>query len=123
MSERYPSLFSPVKIGGVTLKNRVILAAMGGTNLIHPGTGEFNAHVRDYYLDRARGNVGLIIPGVTFVNSGGWLHEKEAAFLGPVKELMDETGWDEDKIRSAIKFFGDNIEDLDSKEEGSSDDE
>jgi RNA polymerase primary sigma factor len=31
-----------------------------------------------------------------------------------VKELMDETGWDEDKIRSAIKFSGDNIEDLDS---------
>lgn len=40
-----------------------------------------------------------------------------------VKELMDETGWDEDKIRSAIKFSGDNIEDLDSKEERSSDDE
>ncbi|MBO6242541.1 MAG: hypothetical protein J6O61_17200 [Butyrivibrio sp.] len=33
-----------------------------------------------------------------------------------VKELMDETGWDEDKIRSAIKFSGDNIEDLDSGE-------
>ena len=33
-----------------------------------------------------------------------------------VKELMDETGWDEDKIRSAIKFSGDAIEDLDSGE-------
>lgn len=33
-----------------------------------------------------------------------------------VKELMEETGWDEDKIRSAIKFSGDNIEDLDSGE-------
>lgn len=33
-----------------------------------------------------------------------------------VKELMDETGWDEDKIRSAIKFSGDKIEDLDSGE-------
>ncbi len=40
-----------------------------------------------------------------------------------VKELMDETGWDEEKISSAIKFSGDNIEDLDSKEERSSDDE
>ena len=34
-----------------------------------------------------------------------------------IKELMDETGWDEDKIKSAIKFSGDNIEDLDSGEE------
>ncbi len=33
-----------------------------------------------------------------------------------VEELMEETGWDEDKIRSAIKFSGDNIEDLDSGE-------
>ena len=34
-----------------------------------------------------------------------------------VEELMEETGWDEDKIRSAIKFSGDNIEDLDSGKE------
>lgn len=33
-----------------------------------------------------------------------------------VQELMEETGWDEDKIRSAIKFSADNIEDLDSGE-------
>ena len=31
-----------------------------------------------------------------------------------VEELMEETGWDEEKIRTAIKFSGDNIEDLDS---------
>ncbi len=34
-----------------------------------------------------------------------------------VQELMEETGWDEDKIRSAIKFSGDKIEDLDSGKE------
>lgn len=34
-----------------------------------------------------------------------------------VQELMEETGWDEEKIRTAIKFSGDNIEDLDSGEE------
>ena len=34
-----------------------------------------------------------------------------------VEELMEETGWDEEKIRSAIKFSGDNIEDLDSGKE------
>ncbi len=31
-----------------------------------------------------------------------------------VKELMDETGWSEEKIRDAIKFSADNIEDLES---------
>ena len=33
-----------------------------------------------------------------------------------VEELMEETGWEEDKIRDAIKFSGDNIEDIDSGE-------
>ena len=90
MQERYPALFSPVKIGSVTLKNRVAIAAMGGTNLLLSGAGGFNPNVRDYYLARAKGNVGLIIPGVAFVQTGGWLYNKEAAFLGPIKDLMDE---------------------------------
>ncbi len=39
-----------------------------------------------------------------------------------VEELMEETGWEEEKIRQAIKFSGDNIEELDSgKEEEKSD--
>lgn len=31
-----------------------------------------------------------------------------------VEELMEETGWDEEKIRTAIKFSGDNIEDIET---------
>ena len=90
MPERYPNLFSPIKIGSCTLKNRVILAAMGGTNFIIPPTGEFNPDVWDYYIARAKGNVGLMIPGVTFVNTAGWLYQHEDAFLGPIKALMEE---------------------------------
>ncbi|MDR9824431.1 hypothetical protein RCJ22_02280, partial [Vibrio sp. FNV 38] len=90
MQERYPSLFTPIKIGGVTLKNRVILTAMGNTAPFgHDGS--FNPNIRDYYMDRVRGNVGLIIPGVTGVKSvGGYLYEREDVFLGPIKEMMDE---------------------------------
>ena len=88
--ERYPSLFSPIKIGGSTLKNRVILTAMGGTGLFG-FDGHFNPKIREYYLERAKGGAGLIIPGVTGVKSGGhYLYEKEDEYLGPVKELMDE---------------------------------
>ena len=89
MQERYPTLFSPVKIGSVTLKNRVVLAAMGGTNLVNY-EGNYNPNVRDYYIARAKGNVGLFIPGVTFVTTGGWLYQKEDQFLGPIKALMEE---------------------------------
>ena len=91
MQDRYSSLFSPVKIGSVTLKNRVILTAMGGTSFLGHD-GKFNPHIRDYYMARVRGGVGLIVPGVTGVKdaSGGYLYEKEDIFLGPVKEVIDE---------------------------------
>ena len=90
MQERYPSLFTPIKIGGVTLKNRVILTAMGNTAPF-AYDGSFNPKIRDYYMDRVRGNVGLIIPGVTGVKGvGGYLYEREETFLGPIRALMDE---------------------------------
>ncbi|MBR5066004.1 MAG: FAD-dependent oxidoreductase [Oscillospiraceae bacterium] len=90
MQERYSSLFSPVKIGSVTLKNRVILTAMGGTSFLGHD-GKFNPHIREYYMERVRGGVGLIVPGVTGVKDvNGYLYEKEDIFLGPVKEVIDE---------------------------------
>ena len=89
MQERYPSLFSPIKIGGVTLKNRVILSAMGSTGPFGHD-GRFNPNIRDYVVARCKGNVGLIIPGITGVKTNGYLYEKEDVFLGPIKELMDE---------------------------------
>jgi len=91
MQEKYSSLFSPVKIGGVTLKNRVILTAMGGTSFLGRD-GKVNPNIRDYYMARVRGGVGLIVPGVTGVKdaSGGYLYEKEEEFLGPIREIIDE---------------------------------
>ena len=86
----YDALFTPLRIGGVTIKNRIILCAMGGTNPLG-FDGRFEPAKRDYYLARAKANVGLMIPGVIGLGSrGNWLYEKEDLFLGPVKELMDE---------------------------------
>ena len=86
----YDALFTPLRIGGVTIKNRIILCAMGGTNPLG-FDGRFEPAKRDYYLARAKANVGLMIPGVIGLGSrGNWLYEKEELFLGPVKELMEE---------------------------------
>ena len=90
MTEKYEALFQPLRVGGITLKNRIILCAMGGTSPIGMG-GRFAEKTRAYYLARAKANVGLMIPGVTAVGGGmgGWLYEQEDLFMGPVKELMD----------------------------------
>jgi 2-enoate reductase len=87
----YEALFTPLKVGGVTLKNRVILCAMGGTAPFGHFGNRYNEKIRDYYIERCKGNVGLIIPGVTGVSTGfGWLYESRDVFLGPIKALMEE---------------------------------
>lgn len=62
----YELLLSPMKIGTMTVKNRTVMTAaevsMGQTN------GKPTEVLMDYYEERAKGGVGLIMPGVTRVN-------------------------------------------------------
>ena len=55
------ALHSPVKIGGVELKNRIVMSPMLLT--IASADGEVTKEVIDYYEARAKGGVGLIITG------------------------------------------------------------
>lgn len=94
MKKNHEILFTPMKVGGVTVKNRFVHAPMEGTTPIEWMTGfKFNENSREYLLERAKNGVGLIIPGITCVKSmmgNKWLYQNEQMFLGPVKELMDE---------------------------------
>ncbi len=62
---KYRNLFTPVKIGSLTIKNRFALAPMGPLGLAD-AEGGFNQRGIDYYTERAKGGTGLIITGVTF---------------------------------------------------------
>lgn len=64
----YKKLFTPVKIGSITIKNRFALAPMGPLGLAD-ADGGFNQRGIDYYTERAKGGTGLIITGVTFVDN------------------------------------------------------
>ncbi|MEW6142679.1 MAG: FAD-dependent oxidoreductase [Chloroflexota bacterium] len=59
-------LFEPGRIGTMTVKNRIVLAAMGigGAAAVEGTWGE---KVREYYLARARGGTGLITTMLVFV--------------------------------------------------------
>lgn len=63
----YEDLFSPINIGSLKIRNRVIMGAMGSS------TANENATVSEcecaYYAERAKGGVGLIINEVTRVNN------------------------------------------------------
>ncbi len=63
---KYETLFSPIKIGNVEIKNRICMAPM------LMDFGQFNGcttdMLMDYYEERAKGGTGLIITEITRVN-------------------------------------------------------
>ena len=65
----YDLLLSPMKIGSMTVKNRTVMTAaefsLGQTD------GRPTERLMDYYEERARGGVGMIIPGICRVNDMG----------------------------------------------------
>ncbi len=65
---KYAKLYEPVKIGSLELKNRFAMAPMGPLGLAD-AEGGFNQRGIEYYTARAKGGVGLIITGVTFVDN------------------------------------------------------
>ncbi len=62
---KYQTLFTPIQIGKITLKNRFAMAPMGPLGL-GDSEGGWNQRGIDYYTRRAQGGTGLIITGVTF---------------------------------------------------------
>lgn len=62
MKKNFESLFTPMKIGKVEIKNRIGMAPMAPSGMITPDNC-FNQRAADYYVERARGGAGLIITG------------------------------------------------------------
>ena len=59
----FEKLLQPIQIGGVEIKNRIALAPMGNFCLTN-ADGSLSQRGVDYYVERARGGVGLIITGL-----------------------------------------------------------
>jgi 2-enoate reductase len=77
MMDRYANLFEPVAIGKCVIKNRFAMAPMGPAGLCD-SDGAFTERGIDYYVERARGGVGLIITGMSFVENEIEKHTKGA---------------------------------------------
>ena len=58
----FSKLFEPIAIGDVEIRNRIAMAPLGMHGLVDPN-GNLGQRGIEYYLERARGGVGLIITG------------------------------------------------------------
>jgi len=74
---QHSNLFEPIMIGKCLIRNRFAMAPMGPAGLCD-SDGAFNERGIEYYVERARGGVGLIITGMNFVENEVEKHNKGA---------------------------------------------
>ena len=70
MTPPYPHLMEPLSLGGLTLRNRVVMGSM------HTGMEDRAKHLPElaaYFAERARGGAGLMVTGGYSPNVRGWL--------------------------------------------------
>lgn len=88
----YDALFEPMQIGSLTVPNRIILCAMGGTAPVVDN--KYNSKPEKFYLNCAKSGVGLIIPGLSILTDKwgrpGWLDEAGDVFRGPLKDFVQQ---------------------------------
>jgi 2,4-dienoyl-CoA reductase-like NADH-dependent reductase (Old Yellow Enzyme family)/thioredoxin reductase len=63
----FPTLFSPLKFGSVTMKNRLFSAPMGSHGLNHQGF--LDTVAIDFYENLAKGGIGAVCIGETLVDA------------------------------------------------------
>jgi 2,4-dienoyl-CoA reductase-like NADH-dependent reductase (Old Yellow Enzyme family)/thioredoxin reductase len=73
--EKFAALLSPVKIGSLDVKNRIVMPAMGTHYLEYDGS--VNERFIAYMRARARGGTGLLITEAAFVHPSGKLSPRE----------------------------------------------
>lgn len=65
----YPKLFEPIQIGSMKLKNRLILS---GINVNYAAEdGKVTKRLKDFYVERAKGGVGMVQTGICYVDPLG----------------------------------------------------
>ena len=65
----YTSIFSPIQVGRLTIKNRVVMAPMGNLMMCEE-TGRPNSKMIEYFTARAKGGVGLVTSGLIPISHG-----------------------------------------------------
>jgi 2-enoate reductase len=93
MNSQYEALFTPWKIGDITIKNRIVMTSMGGTSIfgwMEPN--HFDKEAAHFLLERAQNNVGLILPGIAPIRNpilGQWLYQNKGMYR-KLKKFMVE---------------------------------
>jgi len=93
MNERLKTLYTPFKIRDLEIKNRIVMTSMGGTSLLGwMEINHFDKEASKFILERAKNEVGLILPGIQPVYNpmlGQWLYKNKGMYK-KLKVFMKE---------------------------------
>lgn len=91
---KFKKLFTPIKIGAMDVKNRLVMPAMGTNLASHDGS--VSQELISYYTERARGGFGLIITECSAVSYDG-------------RSLINECGIWDDSLISGYQALTDSV--------------
>lgn len=106
----YPHLLSPISIGTLRLRNRIVMAPMGVE--IVDSDGRANEGIVRYYEERARGGAGLIITEVAAIayprgaNSVHQLGMSQDSFIPALQELTSAVHRHDGRIAVQLVHHG-----------------
>lgn len=107
MENKYDILFTPYKIGKLTIKNRFVLSPMAHWQF--NGQGMMNDAGENYYVERARGGFGLIYTGnmVTDLEVDPFNMAERFSPLSSTKNFTQQAGLMNERIHAyGSKIFG-----------------
>ena len=87
MADAFPHLFSPLKVGTYTLKNRIMNT--GHAAHFQTGDGVPTDRYVDYVRERAKGGVGIIVTGLTVTHYDG---EASSSLVNCDERIMNAYG-------------------------------
>lgn len=106
----YTSMFSPIKVNKLNIKNRLVMGPMGNIDMAEE-TGRPSQKMISYFAERARGGVGLITTGLIPVSYGIDSTVKEVGDLSYFPRIDRSrtvfSGWRE--VASAVHSNGAHI--------------
>ncbi|MCK5653874.1 MAG: FAD-dependent oxidoreductase, partial [Dehalococcoidia bacterium] len=93
LNPRFEKLFEPGRIGKMELKNRIVQSAMGTS--LEREDGFADDRIKDFYEERAKGGVGLIVMGIGAIDHPdgkvlpGQLGLSDDKFIPGLKEMAE----------------------------------
>lgn len=107
----FKSIFTPLKIGNMVLKNRLVIPGMGNNLGSEDGAGDMTPKAQAYYAERAKGGYGLIMTEVVRVTEDGNSIPQEISiyddkFIPGLRKIVEEVHQYGSKICAQLHHAG-----------------